>query len=430
MKTMLPVRFRKPFLKIVLSFLVSFLAIVGVTLGLSLKQTWLAHPRPGAEVRMATASPGQTMGQGMGQGMGNEGVDIKGTGSIAWLRQGDRGPQVQKLHQQLKALGYDVSQPANQFDGAMAEAVFSFQRSMGIGADGIVGPETDWALEEAIARQETPGLARSSLLSQPPRNKAVDANDVSALPALMPPDIQRILDRGKLVVAVLAQDNPPFFLSDRAGTLLGSDVAIAQQLADQLGVGLAFNRDAQTFNEVVDEVYAHRADLAISKISRTLKRAQRVSFSAPYLSMRQGLLVNRLQFAEKAKGDNTVEMLRTLEGRIGVIEGSSYGGFAKQKFPEATVVEYPTWSDVVKAVTSGEVIAAYRDELEVKKIVFNNPDASLQFQTVAFTDTKDPLAVVLPWDSRHLNDFVNQYLEDFNQDYTVDGLLEDYLDYL
>ncbi len=410
MKTMLPARFRKSFPKVALSFVVSLLVIVGLTLGLSFKQTWLAQ---------TVQSPVMPRVAAISDEPSKSAIEVGGqAGTDAWLRRGDRGPQVQQLHRQLQDLGYEFSSPADQFSATTEQLVLGFQGSRGLIVDGIVGPETDAALA-AIATAKLQG-----------GDAVVTRNGESASPALMPPDIQRILDRGKLVVAVLARDNPPFFLSDPTGDLLGADVKMAQQLSEQLGVELSFNRDAQTFNEVVDEVYAHRADLAISKISRTLKRAQRVSFSAPYLSMRQGLLVNRLQFAQQAKGDNTAEMLRTLEGKIGVIKGSSYGGFAKQKFPKATVVEYATWPEVVKAVTQGNIIAAYRDELEVKKIVLNNPDASLQFQTIALTDTKDPLAVVLPWDSRHLNDFVNQYLEGVKQDYTIDGLLKDYIDYL
>jgi len=353
-------------------------------------------------------------------------------GEDAWLQLGDRGLPVQRLHHQLQALGYDIDRPAQEFDAATEQAVLQFQQSMGIGIDGIAGPETSSALAGATATLAAGNLVQTADIAQfQIREETTNANrEQPASSALMPPDIRRILDRGQLVVAVLNQDNPPFFLSNPVGELLGSDVRIAQQLAAQLGVELTFNRNAQTFNQVVDEVYEHRADLAVSKISRTLQRAQKVSFSAPYLNMRQGLLVNRLQFAEKAKGDNTAEMLRTLEGKIGVIKGSSYGGFAKQKFPQATVVEYATWPDVVQAVTRGDIIAAYRDELEVKKIILNNPDASLQFQTIALTDTQDPLAVVLPWDSRHLHDFVNQFLEGVDQNTTVDSLLDDYIDYL
>lgn len=145
--------------------------------------------------------------------------------------------------------------------------------------------------------------------------------------------------------------------------------------------------------------------------------------------MRQGLLVNRLQLAQQPQGSSMVENIRNLSGKVGVIKESSYVGFLKQKFPQATIVEFPTWKDTVDPVVGGELLAAYRDELEVKKVVRTKPDAALQLQTIVLTDTQDSLAAVLPWDSTHLLAFVDQYLETMATQYTVDLLLDEYADY-
>ena len=244
-----------------------------------------------------------------------------------------------------------------------------------------------------------------------------------------PPELERIRDRGKLVVAVLGVDNPPFFMTLADGQLGGLDIELAKSLAQQLEVDLEINRSAETFDQVVDQVYHREADLAISKISRTLTRGQRVRFSRPYLSMRQGLLVNRLQLAQQSQNRRTTEAIRALAGPVGVIQNSSYVGFLRQKFPQATVVEMPTWEDAVQAVSQGDLLAAYRDELEVKKVMLVKPDASLSLQTVALTDAQDHLAMVLPWDSTHLLSWVDLYLETQGRTYTVDTVLEDYADY-
>ncbi len=90
--------------------------------------------------------------------------------------------------------------------------------------------------------------------------------------------------------------------------------------------------------------------------------------------------------------------MRNFEGKIGVINGSSYEGFAKQKFPNGTIVTYLSWEHVIK----GDILAAYHDELEVKKIVVNQPNVAFKFQTVALTYTQYPIAIALPWSSNHL----------------------------
>lgn len=248
----------------------------------------------------------------------------------------------------------------------------------------------------------------------------------ASLRATMPPDIQRILARGKLIVAILDQDNPPFFMTSRQGLFTGLDVKLAQAIAEQLGVKLEFNRTAKTFDAVVQMVDQLNADLAISKLSRTMNRAKSICFTNPYLRMRQGLLVNRLQIAQQANGRSMTEVIRNLEGKVGVIRGSSYVGFTQKKFPKATIVEFPSWAEAINAVIRGDVLATYRDELEIKKIVLSKPDTVLNFQTIALTDTQDSIAIALPWDSQHLLAFVNQYLDMTNINYTADSLLEEY----
>lgn len=276
--------------------------------------------------------------------------------------------------------------------------------------------------ERSATRSSERQTERSSVRST--ENSSVKYPERSA----EPPDITRIVERGKLVVAVLGKDNPPFFAANQE-TVVGLDIDLAQAIAEQLGVKLEVKRSAQTFDEVVDAVYQLKADLAISKISRTLKRAKRVRFSTPYLRMRQGLLVNRLLLANQTQGRNPTETIRGLSGKVGVIQGSSYVGFLKQKFPQATIVEYPSWPEIVTAVSRGDLLAAYRDELEIKKVVLSQPDAALQLQTIALTDTQDSLAVVLPWDSGHLLSFVNQYLDTLTAQSTVDSILTDYAAY-
>lgn len=359
------------------------------------------------------------------------------------LRVGSRGEAVKQLQTKLQQLGYFSGTVDGVYGNATRQAVLEFQTATDLLGDGIAGAETIAQLQTASPKptrepeaSDTEAETEVEIAIAPsPSSNSTSTPAPAAVPtraedaASMSPDIQRILDRGKLIVAVLNEDNPPFFMAGENDALDGSDIQLARDIAQQLGVDVEFQRGAQTFNEVADTVYQRDADMAISKLSRTMQRAQRVRFSRPYLNMRHGLLVNRLQMAQQAKGRSMTEVIRNLEGRVGVIEGSSYVGFTKQKFPKAEVVEYSSWPDVVEAVTNGDILLAYRDELEVKKIVRSQPDAALNFQTVALTDTNDFIAIAVPWDSIHLLAFVDQYLETSSTTYTADSLLEQYSAY-
>lgn len=313
-----------------------------------------------------------------------------------------------KLQTKLKQKGYYLGAIDGVYGEETGAAVYNFQISLGLTATGIVDPET-WA----FIKGNTDSFPQDSFSGN-----------------LLSPDIQKIIDRGKLIVAMTEYDNSPFFVKNDRGELEGLDMKIAQGLAQGLGVEVQLNRSAKTFNEAVKIVAQGQADLAISKLSQTLNRATKISFSHPYVTMRQGLLLNRIQLTKAAKNKDTVEFLRDFEGKIGVINGSSYEGFAKQKFPKATIVTYGSWEDVIKGAIKGDILAAYRDELEVKKIVVNQPDVALKFQTVALTDTQDPIAIALPWSSNHLLEFVNLYLKITNTNYTVKGLLSEYSELL
>jgi polar amino acid transport system substrate-binding protein len=226
---------------------------------------------------------------------------------------------------------------------------------------------------------------------------------------LLAPDIARIVTRGELVVAMLGVDTPPFFY-EKNGQLVGLEVDLAHAIGKELGVNVRFNRSAKTFNAVVDIIARGEADIAISKLSRTLARAQVISFSQPYLSLNHALILNRVKFAQFARDRSLPDVIRGFNGTIGVIAKSSFSDYAKRNFANAKVIEYPGWADVLKALERGEVIGAYRDEFEVKRILKIDPTASLVLRTVTFKDLEDTLGIAVAITDPVLLAFINEFL--------------------
>ena len=62
------------------------------------------------------------------------------------------GPGVKAIQQQLKAQGYLTGAADGIFGPATEEAVKAFQRDHGLGADGVVGPQTRQALAQGKAK--------------------------------------------------------------------------------------------------------------------------------------------------------------------------------------------------------------------------------------------------------------------------------------
>ena len=226
---------------------------------------------------------------------------------------------------------------------------------------------------------------------------------------MLAPDIARIVTRGELVVAMLGVDTPPFFY-EKKGELMGLEVDLAKAIGKELGVNVRFNRTPKTFNAVVDTIARGEADIAVSKLSRTLARAQVISFSQPYLSLNHALILNRVKFAQFARDRSLPDVIRGFNGTVGVIAKSSFADYAKRNFPNAKIVEYPGWGEVLKALDKGEVIGAYRDEFEVKRILKIDPTASLVLRTVTFKDLEDTLGIAVGINDPVLLAFINEFL--------------------
>jgi Putative peptidoglycan binding domain len=68
------------------------------------------------------------------------------------LKPGDTGPQVRILQRALASLGFSSGTIDGNYGPSTQDAVSRFQRSVGITADGVVGPETRQALRTALAK--------------------------------------------------------------------------------------------------------------------------------------------------------------------------------------------------------------------------------------------------------------------------------------
>lgn len=242
------------------------------------------------------------------------------------------------------------------------------------------------------------------------------------------PDIERIIERGKIIVAMLDEDNPPFFMHDAQGNFCGLDVDLANDIAKKLGVRVEFNRKARTFDEIVELVFTKEADVAISYLSKTLERAKKVIFTDAYVTLYQTLVVNRLKAAQRKWGNNPMKFLNDKTITISTLKESSYITFAKELFPLATIVPYDNIELAFDDAKNGKVQAAFFDNIFTKGWHNSHPDAALYVQTIICRDKEDPIAMAVHWEDIHLYEWLNQYLRAVIKDGTVDKLINKYLE--
>jgi ABC-type amino acid transport substrate-binding protein len=229
-------------------------------------------------------------------------------------------------------------------------------------------------------------------------------------PALAP-DMERIVSRGRLIVATAAADLPPFVSVGAGGELAGDDIELAKGMAAELGVAAAFERAVDT-EAILDLLARGTADLAIARLSVTLDRARRVRFSRPYLVLRQALLMSRPQLAQMSQGRDPIAVVNAPEATVAVVAGSAYGQYARRTLPRARLVAYPRWQpDVVDAVLHGDVLAGFGDERDAESALKARTNAPLQLRSLILGDERDAIAVAVPWGSLQLLSWVDLYLD-------------------
>jgi len=252
------------------------------------------------------------------------------------------------------------------------------------------------------------------------------AETAAALKAPPPPDIARILERGKLRVGLFSKDRPPFFMTGADGALSGLDIVLARDIAARLGVGLEFDRRAASFDELCDLAARGDVDVVISKLSRTLERQKVVVFTKPYLQLRQALIVNRIAAVKLKIEEYPLDYLKTATVKIGALAGTSFVQYAAEMFPRAQIRQFATWGEAVQAVRTGEVVAALYDDNEVIRLVRQNPDIALYVSIYVLKDKRDAIAMAVAAERTHFRDWLDAYLETHTAEMDVYDLIRDY----
>ncbi len=253
---------------------------------------------------------------------------------------------------------------------------------------------------------------------------------LAALPAAaapepeLAPDIARILERGRLIVAVPEGRAPPF-LERSEDRLVGTDVALAREIAQTFGVALTLDPRADGIEGVIGRVMRREADLGLGGIAVDLARAKRVRFSRPYAILEQALLVNRARFAQPGAADPLAALNRA--DVTVALRADRPDAALRSLLPDAAIRRYPNWApDMVEAVSRGEVAAALGDEAEIGDALRAAPDAPLRLRALTIAALRQSIAAVLPWNSVQLALWLDLFLERAGAPLSLDQLIRSY----
>ncbi|MCK9225429.1 MAG: cation:dicarboxylase symporter family transporter [Candidatus Muirbacterium halophilum] len=237
-------------------------------------------------------------------------------------------------------------------------------------------------------------------------------------------DIAIIKKRGELLVGICDIETAPFFYKDKNNTLKGIDIDLVKDISKKLGVSYRFI-NAPSFDKVIDDVYLGKTDIAVSNLSITLERAQKVLFTQSYINLKMSAFVNQLSVDKLKNGDN-LELNRN-NVKIGVLAGSSYEDFSKSLFPLADIVTFAEWEVILDNVLKKNIDAAFYDEVAIGRTLKKNPSIGLKLKMISFNNTVDPISIAVPNDKIQLFEWLKHYLDINKIDKNIDEYINEYI---
>jgi polar amino acid transport system substrate-binding protein len=187
--------------------------------------------------------------------------------------------------------------------------------------------------------------------------------------------LEKILKEKK--VSITAEvTSPPFGILDKEGKPDGSEIAVARQLAKDLGVELELVQ--VTSPQRIPALLAGRADIAISSLSITIDRAKAVAFANPH---------GALSIVVAAPESVAISGAADLAGkRIGITRATLEEATVPAIAPkEAKIVFFDDIAATIQALLSGQVDAAAFSAFAAKSVAERNPDKKLQSKFVVKT---------------------------------------------
>lgn len=224
--------------------------------------------------------------------------------------------------------------------------------------------------------------------------------------------VAEIQKRGELHMATEATF-APYAFKDADGNIVGLEPAMAQAIADEMGVKLVI--DDMAFDSVLPSVQAGLDDVAIAALTPTAERQESFTFTQSYLSNGQMSLV-RKDDVDKFKDESAMVAGVTM----GAQKGSYQQTVAETLYPDCTGRYMETIPNVVMDLKAGNIDIAIMDYDNAYAYAMQNDDLETAF-VVPMLDGDEAAncaATMLG------NDDLANYLSELIQKYIDDGSMQ------
>ncbi len=178
---------------------------------------------------------------------------------------------------------------------------------------------------------------------------------------------------GKLTVATSPDFAPYEFyaVTDGEPQLAGFDMALAQYIADY--IGLELDVIPMDFDGVLNELASGNVDLGLAGLSPDPKRAEAMDFSDVYYQGGQSFVTVQSKKDQFTSLDDT----NKAELSIGAQNGSIQMDLATQYSPDADIVTLVKVTDIITELLAGKLDGAYIETAVAENYAKNYPDLAV-----------------------------------------------------
>jgi cyclohexadienyl dehydratase len=202
------------------------------------------------------------------------------------------------------------------------------------------------------------------------------------------PALQRITSSGLLRVGTTG-DYAPFSL-DANGSLSGSDIELAQKLAEQLHARAVFIHTS--WSSMLDDLGRGAFDLSMGGVSVTPARQAQGAFSIPYSSGGKTILARCTDSGKFHGGLASVDRPKV---RLIVNPGGTNEQYVRSNVHHAQIVVYPDNRAIFDQITAGHADVMITDDVEAELQTQHHPGLC---RTLPGTLTHADKAIFMPRD--------------------------------
>lgn len=210
--------------------------------------------------------------------------------------------------------------------------------------------------------------------------------------------IEQVIKRGVLKVGM--STFVPWAMKDKTGKLIGFEIDVATQLAQDMGVKIEFV--PTKWAGIVPALLTGKFDVVIGGMSVRPDRNLKVNFTIPYDYAGQSIVANK----QMAAGFSSLEQFNSPDVVIAARLGSTAADAAKRFMPQAKKRFFDDESQVIQEVINGKAHAAVASAPLPAFQAIKYPEKL--FMPITGTFTKEPIGfAVRKGDFDTLNYFNN-----------------------